>query len=86
MDIKELSKKYNRAKAFRDGLKTPFFKELKAKLENEIDIAFKACVSGLPENEHDLIVKCRAYKELLMFLEGQDARCKRLKEQLDKAD
>lgn len=84
MDIKELSKKYNKAKVFKDGLKLPFYKQLKEKLENEIDLAMKACVAQVVENEHELIVKCRAYKELLMFLEGQDKAADRLKEQIKK--
>ncbi len=86
MDIKELSKKYNRAKAYKDGLKTPFFKELKHKLENEIDVAMKAVVADVVDNEHDKIVECRAYKKLLMFLEGQPSVADRLKKQLEQAD
>jgi len=86
MDIKELSKKYNRAKAYQDGLKTPFFKELKRKLETEIDVAMKAVVADVVENEHDKIVECRAYKKLLMFIESQEAVAERLKKQIEKAD
>ncbi len=84
MDIKELSKKYNRAKAYKDGMKTPFFKELVKKLESEIDIAMKACVASVVDNEHELIVKCRAYKELLMFFEAQPAKADRFKAELEK--
>ena len=82
MDIKELSKKYNRAKVYSDGLKTPFFKQLKKKLENEIDLAMKSIVIPGVEDEHDKIVECRAYKKLLFFLEEQEKVAKRLKEKL----
>lgn len=87
MDIKELSKKYNRAKVYKNGVKSPFFKELKAKLENEIEITAKgAIVPGYPtqQEEHERIVEARSYKKLILFIEGQAKQADRLKEQLEK--
>jgi hypothetical protein len=84
MDIKELSKKYNRAKAYADGLKTPFFKQLKEKLEDEIDLVMKIAVLPGLDNEHDAIVEARAKKKLLLFLEDQEKVAERLKKQLEK--
>ncbi len=85
MDIKKLSAKYNKAKVFSDGLKTPFFKELKKKLEYEIDLAMKAVVAEAIDNEHDRIVECRAYKKLLNFLESQETVYKRHEKALEEA-
>lgn len=87
MEIKELSRKYNRAKAYKNGIESPFFKELKKKLESEIDITVKgAIVPGYSsqEEEHDRIVEARAYKKIILFIEGQAKQADRLKEQLKK--
>jgi len=87
MDIKELSKKYNRAKKYKDGVKTPFFKELKSKLEAEIDITVRgAIVPGYSsqEEEHERITEARSYKKIILFVEGQAKQADRLKEQLEK--
>ena len=89
MDIKELSKRYNRAKAYKDGLKTPFFAELKSKLEYEIDLVSKSIIMpGYNSAEEETAAKyeARAYKKLLLFIEGQEKVADRLKEQLDQAD
>jgi len=83
MDLKELSKKYNRAKAYADGLKTPFFAELKKKLEDEIDLTMKMAVLPGLDNEHDALVEARAKKKLILFLEDQEKVADRLKSQLD---
>jgi hypothetical protein len=87
MEIKELAKKYNRAKIYKNGVKSPFFKELKAKLEKEIDITIKGAIfPGFTDKdeEHDRIIEARAYKKLLNFIEEQPQRAERLKEQLEK--
>lgn len=83
MDIKELSKKYNRAKAYQDGLKTPFFAELKKKLEDEIDLTMKLAILPGLDNEHDAIVEARAKKKILLFIEDQAKVADRLKAQLE---
>ncbi len=87
MEIKELSKKYNRAKAYKDGLKTPFFKQLKEKLDREIDLVGKMIILPgyeSPEKEQEAKLEARAYKKLLVFIEGQSKQADRLKEQLEK--
>lgn len=82
MELKELSKKYNRAKAYKDGLKTPFFAELKRKLEAEIELTMKIAVLPGLDNEHDAIVEARAKKKILLFIEDQAKLADRLKEKL----
>ncbi len=82
MELKELSKKYNRAKAYKDGMKTPFFKELKAKLEADIDLITKIAILPGLDNEHDALVEARAKKKILLFIEDQAKLADRLKEKL----
>jgi hypothetical protein len=82
VELKELSKKYNRAKAYKDGTKTPFFKELKAKLEADIDLVTKIAILPGLENEHDALVEARAKKKILLFIEDQAKLADRLKEKL----
>jgi len=86
MDIKELSKKYNRAKTYKNGVESPFFKELKSKLESEIDLTVRgAIVPGFStrDEEHDRINEARAYKKIILFIEGQAKQTDRLKKQLE---
>jgi predicted nucleotidyltransferase len=83
MNLKELSKKYNKAKAYKDGLKTPFYKELKAKLESEIDLVSKLAILPGLDNEHDVLVEARAKKKILLYIEDQAKTADRLKEKLD---
>jgi len=82
VELKELSKKYNRAKAYKDGMKTPFFKELKAKLEADIDLITKIAILPGLDNEHDALVEARAKKKILLFIEDQAKLADRLKEKL----
>lgn len=82
MELKELSKKYNRAKAYKDGMKTPFFKELKRKLEADIDLVTKIAILPGLDNEHDALVEARAKKKILLFIEDQAKLADRLKEKL----
>jgi len=82
VELKELSKKYNRAKAYKDGMKTPFFKELKRKLEADIDLVTKIAILPGLDNEHDALVEARAKKKILLFIEDQAKLADRLKEKL----
>lgn len=82
----KLPERYNRAKAYKDGTKTPFFKELKRKLESEIDLVSKLIILPgyeSPEKEMEAKMTARAYKKLLMFIEGQAKSEERLKEKIE---
>lgn len=87
MDIKKASEQLNRAKTYKNGIKTPFFKELKRKLESEIELFSKMIILPgyeTPEKELEAKITARAYKKLLMFIEDQagsvERREKTLKE------
>lgn len=63
-------------------MKTPFFKELKRKLEADIDLVTKIAILPGLDNEHDALVEARAKKKILLFIEDQAKLADRLKEKL----
>jgi hypothetical protein len=83
MDIAE---KYKKAKAYAEGVKTPFWQYLDAELTKRVDNTAKYAIAGGYKNrdeEHDALVMARAYKLLLLDVGGIAGKAKELREQLE---
>lgn len=82
--LKKISKQYNLARNYSEMMATRGFRNLKEFLEKEIENTAKYIIYPGYEKDKETEVKyeAKAYKKLLLFLEGQDSTEKRLKDKI----